>query len=79
LEDQNVADFEFKKLQSRKRSVLISFEDGASFAMKLGQESNIKTTNPNTMPVLKNRGRDDGASWRVKGIRAGHVAIEKSL
>jgi len=33
--------------------VLISFEDGASLAMKTGEESNSKQPNPNTMPVPK--------------------------
>jgi len=33
--------------------VLISFEDGASLAMKMSKESNSKQPNPNTMPVPK--------------------------
>jgi hypothetical protein len=56
LEDQDVAEFESKKLQSLKRLVLFSFEDGASLAMKMGEESNSKQPNPNTMPVPKTVG-----------------------
>jgi hypothetical protein len=36
--------------------VLISFEDGASLAMKMSEESNSKQPNPNTMPVPKTVG-----------------------
>jgi hypothetical protein len=36
--------------------VLISFEDGASLPMKMGEESNSKQPNPNTMPVPKTVG-----------------------
>jgi hypothetical protein len=36
--------------------VLISFEDGASLAMKIDKESNSKQPNPSTMPVPKTVG-----------------------
>jgi hypothetical protein len=36
--------------------VLISFEDGASLAMKMSEESNSKQPNPNTMLVPKTVG-----------------------
>jgi hypothetical protein len=45
--------------------VLISFEDGATLAMKMSEESNSKQPNSNTHARAENRGRDDGASRRV--------------
>jgi hypothetical protein len=40
--------------------VLISFEDGASLAVTMDEESNSKQPNPNTMPVPKTV----GVTWR---------------
>jgi len=65
LEDQDVAEFEFKKHQSRKRLVLISFEDGSVLGDETGEESKWQTTKSQHYARAENHGRGDGASWRV--------------
>jgi len=54
--------------------VLISFEDGASLAVTMDEESNSKQPNPNTVPVPKTVGvtMARGGGWWTCRINAGN-------